>query len=115
MAYPQFDRTSNHLPLDDQELQDFDDLLQALPVDGVMNLEGVDGFLTAMLLAPPAWLDTWPTADWLPQIWGGDGPDGQPFASGRQRKRGAKEDKNLLHGARRPLARLRASAAPLRH
>lgn len=87
MHYPQFDRASNHLPLDDQELQDFDDLLQGLPVDGAMNVEGVDGFLTAMLLAPPAWLDTWPTADWLPQLWGGDGPDGQPFASGRQRKR----------------------------
>ncbi|WP_374675426.1 UPF0149 family protein [Ideonella sp.] len=87
MPYPQYDRASNHLPLDDQELQDFDDLLAALPVDGAMNVEGVDGFLTAMLLAPPAWLDTWPTADWLPQVWGGDGPDGQPFASGRQRKR----------------------------
>jgi uncharacterized protein len=86
-SYPQFDRASNNAPLSDDELEAFDGLLQALPVDGAMNVEGVDGYLTAMLLAPAEWLDTWPTADWLPLIWGGDGPDGQPFASGRQRKR----------------------------
>lgn len=90
MQYPQYDRQSHHLPLDDAELQAFDDLLRELPVDGAMNLEGVDGYLTALLLAPPAWLDGLPTADWLPAIWGGDGPqgaEGPPFASGKQRKR----------------------------
>jgi uncharacterized protein len=87
MTYPQFDRASNNSPLTDDELQAFDDLLLALPTDGAMNVEGVDGYLTAMLLAPPEWLDQWPSADWLPLIWGGDGPDGQPFASNRQRKR----------------------------
>lgn len=87
MNYPQFDRASNNLPLSDDELQDFDALLQGLPTDGAMTVEGVDGFLTAMLLAPAEWLDQWPSADWLPLIWGGDGPDGQPFASNRQRKR----------------------------
>ncbi len=87
MNYPQFDRASNNLPLSDEELQDFDALLQGLPTDGAMSVEGVDGFLTAMLLAPPEWLDRWPSADWLPLIWGGDGPEGQPFASNRQRKR----------------------------
>lgn len=86
-SYPQFDRASNNTPLADDELQAFDDLLQALPTDGAMNVEGVDGYLTALLLAPPAWLDEWPTADWLPLLWGGDGPNGEPFASGRQRKR----------------------------
>jgi uncharacterized protein len=86
MSYPQFDRGSNNSPLDDDELQAFDELLQGLPTDGAMTVEGVDGYLTAMLLAPPDWLDQWPTADWLPLVWGGDGPDGQPFASGRQRK-----------------------------
>lgn len=85
--YPQFDRASNHAPLSDEELQAFDDLLAALQTDGAMNVEGVDGFLTAMFLGPSQWLDRWPTADWLPLVWGGDGPDGQPFASGRQRKR----------------------------
>ena len=87
MSYPQFDRGSNNSPLDDDELQAFDELLQGLPTDGAMTVEGVDGYLTAMLLAPPEWLDQWPTADWLPLVWGGDGPDGEPFPSGRQRKR----------------------------
>jgi len=87
MTYPQFDRGSNNSPLDDEELQAFDELLQNVKADGAMTLEGVDGYLTAMLLAPPQWLDQWPTADWLPLIWGGDGPDGEPFASNRQRKR----------------------------
>lgn len=87
MSYPQFDRGSNNSPLDDDELQAFDELLQGLSTDGAMTVEGVDGYLTAMLLAPPEWLDQWPTADWLPLVWGGDGPDGQPFSSGRQRKR----------------------------
>lgn len=86
-SYPQFDRASNNTPLGDDELEAFDDLLQALPTDGAMNVEGVDGYLTAMLLAPLEWLDAWPTADWLPLVWGGDGPEGEPFASGRQRKR----------------------------
>jgi uncharacterized protein len=87
MNYPQFDRASNNSPLADDELEAFDELLQQLPADGVMNLEGVDGYLTAMLLGPAEGLDQWPTADWLPLVWGGDGPAGEPFASGRQRKR----------------------------
>lgn len=87
MNYPQFDRASNNSPLADDELEAFDELLQQLPADGVMNLEGVDGYLTAMLLGPAEGLDQWPTADWLPLVWGGDGPNGEPFASGRQRKR----------------------------
>lgn len=87
MNYPQFDRASNNTPLSDEELEAFDTLLQALPADGAMNIEGVDGYLTAMLLGPAESLDQGPTADWLPLIWGGDGPDGEPFASNRQRKR----------------------------
>jgi uncharacterized protein len=87
MNYPQFDRASNNTPLSDEELEAFDTLLQALPADGAMNIEGVDGYLTAMLLGPTETLDQGPTADWLPLIWGGDGPDGEPFASNRQRKR----------------------------
>ncbi|HEX5683233.1 MAG TPA: UPF0149 family protein [Ideonella sp.] len=87
MNYPQFDRASNNSPLGDDELEAFDELLLALPADGAMTLEGVDGYLTAMLLGPAEWLDQRPTADWLPLIWGGDGPNGEPFASNRQRKR----------------------------
>ncbi len=87
MQYPQFDRASNNSPLNDTELQAFDDLLQGLPTDGAMTLEGVDGYLTGLLLGPAEWLDTQPTADWLPALWGGDGDDGAPFESNRQRKR----------------------------
>lgn len=87
MQYPQFDRASNNSPLSDIELQAFDELLAELPADGAMNIEGVDGYLTALLLGPREILDVWPTADWLPLVWGGDGPEGQPFESNRQRKR----------------------------
>lgn len=87
MDYPQFDRASNNSPLDDAELQAFDELLQHLPGDGAMNVEGVDGFLTALLVGPPEVLDSRRSGDWLPLVWGGDGPDSQPFASNRQRKR----------------------------
>ena len=58
--------------------------------DGVMTLDGVDGYLGALQLGPPEILADWPTADWLPLVWGGDGPGGNdeaaPFASKRQRK-----------------------------
>jgi uncharacterized protein len=87
MQYPQFDRASNNSPLSDIELQAFDELLAELPADGAMDIEGVDGFLTGLLLGPREILDQWPTADWLPLVWGGDGPEGQPFESNRQRKR----------------------------
>lgn len=87
MQYPQFDRASNNSPLSDLELQAFDELLAELPADAAMNIEGVDGFLTGLLLGPREVLDQWPTADWLPLVWGGDGPEGQPFESNRQRKR----------------------------
>ena len=65
------------------------------PSDGAMTLDGLDGYLTALVVGPPAVLATWPTADWLPWVWGGDGetgpagavpPSSFPFASKRQRK-----------------------------
>jgi uncharacterized protein len=87
MDYPHFDRASNNSPLDDTELQAFDELLAQLPGDGAMNVEGVDGYLTALLVGPREVLSGWRSADWLPLVWGGDGPDGEPFASNRQRKR----------------------------
>ncbi|HEV8692173.1 MAG TPA: UPF0149 family protein [Ideonella sp.] len=87
MQYPQYDRASNNSPLSDIELQAFDELLAELPANGAMNIEGVDGYLTGLLLGPHDILDQWPTGDWLPLVWGGDGPQGEPFASNRQRKR----------------------------
>jgi uncharacterized protein len=88
--YPRYDPASPVTPLSPAELDSLDHLLQALPADGVMSLDGVDGFLTALLAGPPAVLTEWPTADWLPWVWGGDGPGGneaaEPFVSKRQRK-----------------------------
>lgn len=90
MDYPRYDPDSPVTPLAPAELEALDRLLQALPADGAMSLDGVDGFLTALLVGPPEPLAQWPTADWLPWVWGGDGPLGHaeatPFASKRQRK-----------------------------
>jgi uncharacterized protein len=92
---PRYDPASPVTPLTAAELDALDALLQALPSDGAMTLDGLDGFLTALVVGPPAVLATWPTADWLPWVWGGDGAAGAaeaapfapfPFASKRQRK-----------------------------
>ena len=90
MDYPRYDPQSPVTPLSPAEVGALDQLLQALPADGVMSLDGVDGFLSALQLGPPELLATLPTADWLPWVWGGDGTLGNeeatPFASKRQRK-----------------------------
>ncbi len=90
MDYPRYDPASPLTPLTPAELDALDHLLQALPADGVMSLDGVDGYLTALAAGPAELLATLPTAEWLPLVWGGDGPDGnegaEPFASKRQRK-----------------------------
>lgn len=90
MDYPRYDPTSAVTPLTPAELDALDALLQALPADGAMTLDGLDGYLTALLVGPPAVLASLATADWLPWVWGGDGEAGPsapfPFASKRQRK-----------------------------
>ena len=86
MEYPQYDPQSPNTPLSDDELQALDELLAALPVDGAMNIEGMDGYLTALLVSPQP-LSSLRTAAWLPAVWGGDGADHAPFPSGRQHKR----------------------------
>jgi uncharacterized protein len=90
MQYPQFNRASPNTPLSDDELEQLDQWLLQLAQsgrDGVMSLDGLDGYLTALAVGPAQVLDTLPTSDWLPAIWGGDGDDGAPFASNQQRKR----------------------------
>ncbi|HSQ71100.1 MAG TPA: UPF0149 family protein [Rubrivivax sp.] len=95
MDYPRYDPASPVTPLSAAELDALDALLQALPTDGAMSLDGLDGYLTALVVGPPSVLSTVPTADWLPWVWGGDVEAGPaeaapsvpfPFASKRQRK-----------------------------
>ena len=90
MDYPRYDPASPLTPLQPAELDALDRLLQSLPADGVMSLDGVDGYLTALAAGPAELLATLRTAEWLPLVWGGDGPEGnegaEPFASKRQRK-----------------------------
>lgn len=88
MNYPDYDAQSPITPLDAAELDALDRTLLNLPQDGVMTLDGLDGYLTALLVGPPEVLATLPTAQWLPVIWGGDADaeTAAPFASNRQRK-----------------------------
>jgi len=88
MNYPDYDAQSPITPLDAAELDALDRTLLNLPQDGVMTLDGLDGYLTALLVGPAEVLATLPTAQWLPVIWGGDADaeTAAPFASNRQRK-----------------------------
>ena len=88
MQYPQYNPASDNRPLSDDELNDLDELLAALPVDGALNIEALDGYLAGLLLTPGSKLADLPGNAWLPVIWGGDGEaDPAPFASGKQRKK----------------------------
>jgi uncharacterized protein len=88
--YPDYDPASAVTPLTAAELGALDTLLQTMPADGAMSLDGLDGYLTALIVGPGDLLKQLPTAEWLPLVWGGDGPGGNdaapPFASKRQRK-----------------------------
>ncbi len=88
MQYPQYNPASDNRPLSDEELEDLDDLLAALPTDGAMNIEALDGYLAGLLLTPGRRLADLPGQAWLPEVWGGDvEPEPAPFASGKQRKK----------------------------
>ena len=87
MDYPAYDPKSPNTPLTEEELATFDDLLTNLPSDGAMTLDGMDGYLTALLVGPVP-LSGQDSADWLPAVWGGDQePAPAPFRSNQQRKR----------------------------
>jgi uncharacterized protein len=90
LDYPTYDPKSPVTPLTPEELSGLDQLLQKLPADGAMTLDGMDGYLTALLVGPASLLSTLPTADWLPGVWGGDAAGGSedatPFPSKRQKK-----------------------------
>lgn len=102
MDYPDYNPQIDTPPLSDAELDALDALLQSLPTDGAMNIEGMDGYLTALLVGPRP-LQQRKSADWLPAVWGGDGAGPAPFASQKQRKRTALLVLRHLHGIARPL------------
>ena len=88
MNYPHYNPASDNRPLSDEEVNDIDELLAALPTDAAMNVEALDGYLAGLLLTPGRNLADLPGEAWLPPIWGGDGAvDPAPFASGKQRKK----------------------------
>ena len=86
MQYPDYKPALESPPLSDDELQALDALLSDLDSDAAMNIEALDGYLTALLLAPTP-VTALKGADWLPVVWGGDGEGEAPFASGKQKKR----------------------------
>jgi uncharacterized protein len=87
MDYPSYDPKSPNTPLTEDELAGLDQLLAALPADGAMTLDGMDGYLTALLVGPGQ-LQALASSDWIPVIWGGDQePAPAPFASNQKRKR----------------------------
>ncbi len=87
MIYPDYNPQTTTEALSDDELQALDELLAALPSDGAMNIEALDGFLTGLLVGP-ALARRLRGTDWLPLVWGGDGPgEHAPFESNRQRKK----------------------------
>jgi uncharacterized protein len=86
--YPDYNPALDTPPLTEAELDELEQLLAALPGDAVMTVEGLDGYLTGLLLAPtpPAQRKS---DQWLPGVWGGDGEGARPFSSQKQRKRAA--------------------------
>ena len=81
---PAYSPASDLLPLSDAELELLDELLAELPE--AMNVEALDGYLSALLLAPQP-LARLPGEAWLPPIWGQAEGEPDPFASGKQRKK----------------------------
>lgn len=88
MDHPQYDPQSPLTPLSPAELDGLDRLLQGLSEHGAMTLDGLDGYLSALVVGPPGVLQTLASGEWLPLVWGGDDDPGDPtpFASKRQRK-----------------------------
>lgn len=90
MQLPDYQPALDSPPLGDDELRALDEQLAALPGDAAMNVEQLDGYLTALLLAPTP-VAALKGADWLPAVWGGNGEaEGEgdaPFSSGKQKKR----------------------------
>lgn len=83
MKHPQYNPALDNTPLNDAELDQLDALLASVPDDAAMDIEALDGYLTALLLAP----QLPPADDWVPRAWGGEAGEEPPFSSGKQTKR----------------------------
>uniref|UniRef100_UPI00192A5BB5 UPF0149 family protein n=3 Tax=Pseudomonadota TaxID=1224 RepID=UPI00192A5BB5 len=68
MQYPHYNPASDNRPLSDDELNDLDELLAALPSDAAMNIEALDGYLAGLLLTPGRSLAELPGEAWLPRV-----------------------------------------------
>jgi uncharacterized protein len=94
---PRYDPQLATEPLSDTELDALDALLLALPTDNPMNVEALDGYLTALLVGPRS-AASLPGSEWMPVVWGGDGTSAPaPFSSQKQRKRTAQLVLRHLH------------------
>ena len=53
MDFPQYQPDkAQYTPLTDDELSDLDDFLSEIDSDAAMNIEALDGYLSAQLLSP---------------------------------------------------------------
>lgn len=84
MKHPQYNPALDNPPLTEAEMDELDQMLLSVASDdSILDMESLDGYLTALLLAPAL-----PEADvWIPRVWGSDDPDSSPFASGKQTKK----------------------------
>lgn len=55
-------------PLTEEELQELEEFLNTVDNEECMNLSMLDGYLTALAIAP----NNLPPSQWLPQVWGGE-------------------------------------------
>lgn len=86
MSLPTYNPASDVLPLSDDELEQLDQMLAALPSDAAMTIEALDGYLSALLLSPQP-LASLAGEAWLPTVWGQASGEPDPFASAKQRKK----------------------------
>ena len=78
----QYNSTAELTSQEYEELEDF--LLRESELKHPMNLDALDGFLTALIIGP----DTIARDEWLPRVWGSAGSEEAPaFHSGKQEER----------------------------
>ena len=84
MKLPQYNPAIDNPALTEEDMDELDELLSCITADdAITDMESLDGYLTALLLAPAL-----PDANvWIPRVWGSDDPEKAPFGSGKQTKK----------------------------